>query len=158
MNILNYNTIILDLDFTIWNGYQPKFWAKLLSFPYALENNKIYDIEKKYIEFHDGIFDVLNILRNNNINVGFLSVGGIPNIHFESQPSIICMRMYGIFNHFNYKNFIGYKTEIKSKHIIPHGKTLFIDDTEENLIDIRTNCPSIDTLNRNQFDKWKDLV
>jgi hypothetical protein len=158
MKLLDFDTIIFDLDFTIWDGCEKGFWAKLLTFPFRLDGRTIYDTEKRYIKFHEGIETVLFNLNKHKINTGFLSIGGLQEVHHESQPSIICLRMFGIYEYFNYQKTITYKTEQKSKHIIPRGKTLFIDDNESMLIDVKNTHPQITVLNRYDFKNWEDII
>lgn len=158
MNLLTYNTVILDLDFTIWDGCEPKFWAKLLIPPLTLKGMSIYDSFQKYITLQNNVELVLKELRSNNINVGFLSVGGVLDVPYESQTSVICLKMFNLLDHFNYKNFIVYKDVKKSTCFTSIGKSIFIDDNDDNLKDIKLHFPHVDVLSRFSFKNWIDLV
>lgn len=158
MNLLKYNTVILDLDCTIWDGCEPKFWAKLLIPPLTLKENSIYDSFKNYITLQNNVDTVIKYLRNNNINVGFLSVGGLVDVPYEKQPSIMCLAMFNLLNFFNYQKTIVFRNNKKSEFFIPNGKTLFIDDDNEKLNDIKFNFPEVDVLSRYSFKNWMDLL
>lgn len=158
MDLLKYDTIILDLDLTVWTGIEPTFWAKLLQFPFQLVEDIIVGSDGKYIKLHEGFRDVIQKLSDANINLGFLSVGGLQYIPYESQPSVICLRLYQIHDYFKYQRTIVYRDEIKSKYFKPKGKTLFIDDNAANLLDVKEIFRDVDVLNRYDFKNWKDLL
>lgn len=158
MKLFDFDTIIFDLDFTIWDGCEKEFWAKLLTFPFRLNDRTIYDTKNKFIKLHKGIEFVLFNLYENKINLGFLSIGGLQEIHHESQPSVICLRMFDIYKYFNHQKTIIYKTERKSNFIIPKNKTLFIDDNEIVLTDVKKFHPQITVLNRYDFKNWEDII
>ena len=158
MNLNEFDTIIFDLDFTIWDGCEDKYWAKYLKFPYTIKNRKIYGSDQKYVEFHEDIKNVLSILYTSNKNLGFITLGGLLDIQYEDQPVTHCLKMYDVYKYFNHQKTILYKTDQKSKYIIKSGKTVFIDDDQHNLDDINQNHTDIITINRLNFKNWKDLL
>jgi hypothetical protein len=158
MNLNSFNTIIFDLDFTIWDGCEEKYWAKCLSFPFTIEDRKIYGSDKKYIEFHEDIKFVLSELYKSNKNLGFITLGGLLNISDEDQPVTHCLKMYDVYKYFNHQKTILYKTDIKSKYLMKQGKTIFIDDAPINLEDMKNVHPDVVSLDRFSFKNWKELL
>ena len=158
MNLNTFDTIIFDLDFTVWDGCEDKYWAKYLKFPYTIDDRRIYGSDQKYIEFHEDIKDVLSKLYASNKNLGFITLGGLLDISDEDQPVTHCLKMYDVYKYFNHQKTILYKTDQKSKYIIKKGKTVFIDDNQHNLDDINQNHSEIVTINRFDFKNWKDLL
>lgn len=158
MNLNNFDTVIFDLDFTIWNGCQDKYWGKNLIPPIEIHGRKISGADNKYIEFHDGIKEVISSLNKNNKKIGFITLGGLLTVSYEDEPVIKCLKMYDIYRYFNHQKTVLYKTDKKSKHIVQSNRTIFIDDNEEVLEDIRNNCSSVTVLNRNDFKNWRELI
>ena len=97
MKLIDYDTVIVDLDFTIWDGCEPNYWAKLLTPPYTISRNRIYDCTGKYIELHFGVPLVLSVLKQCGVRCGFASVGGIKDLSVEAQPSIIALKLFDIY-------------------------------------------------------------
>ena len=158
MKINSFDTIIFDLDFTIWDGCEEKYWAKYLTFPYTIKDNKIYGSDNKFIELHEDIKLVLSELHKYNKNIGFITLGGLLNISDEDQPVTHCLKMFDIYKYFNHQKTILYKTEIKSKHLMKSGKTIFIDDSPINLEDMKKSHPDVLSLDRFSFKNWKELL
>lgn len=158
MNLNTFDTIIFDLDFTIWDGCEDKYWAKYLKFPYTIDDRKIYGSDQKYIEFHEDIKDVLAILYTSNKNLGFITLGGLLDVSDEDQPVTHCLKMYDVYKYFNHQKTILYKTDLKSKYLKKLGRTIFIDDAPNNLEDVSKIHPDVITLNRLSFKNWKELL
>lgn len=158
MNLNTFDTIIFDLDFTIWDGCEDKYWAKYLKFPYTIDDRKIYGSDQKYIEFHEDIKDVLAILYTSNKNLGFITLGGLLDVSDEDQPVTHCLKMYDVYKYFNHQKTILYKTDLKGKYLKKLGRTIFIDDAPNNLEDVSKIHPDVITLNRLSFKNWKELL
>jgi len=158
IKLIEFETIIFDLDFTIWDGCDKDFWAKKLQFPVRRENNLIIDNDGKHIKLQDGIVEILSFLKANNKKLGFLTRGGLLETEYSDQPSIKCLNLFGIFNMFNHQKTVLYRTDLKSKYIKPIGKTIFIDDNEIDLTDMKENQPNVFSLDRNSFNEWQDLL
>jgi predicted phosphatase len=157
--LLKYDTIIFDLDFTIWNGCEPKYWAKLLIPPFKLNGRCIYGTDGKFIQFQDNIEDVLRMLHSANKNVGFASIGALENVLYNMQPSIVALQMFNIYQYFNYQTIMVFKTYRKAIALKPKGNTLFIDDDDNQLMDAKqTHGDNITVLDRKSFHSWKDLL
>ena len=157
-NINNFDTFILDLDSTVWFGIEPTFWAKKLQFPIARKGKRIYDANKNYIQLADGIKEFLTYLRNKNKRISFLTRGALLNVAYDQQPSVICLKEFGIYSFFNHKNHAIYKTQLKSDFLKTYKKTIFIDDNSIDIKDIGEKYPEVTTLNKNSFGDWRELI
>lgn len=151
-----YDTYIFDLDDTLWSGH----WAKMLvgnfitKHPLIIEDELGNKLALKY--------GVKNFLKEKSkvSKIGFVSRGGLIDIDKHDQPSIKVLRTFGILDYFNYCRHTIYKTEDKSKYVNPSGHTLYVDDNENDLNDVReknkdtifTNSASLDTINANEFN------
>ena len=158
MKLSDYDTIILDLDYTVWDGCEPKYWAKYLNNNLRLEDRKIIDSTGKYVEFHENIKEVLLYLNSLNKNIGFITLGGLLDTEYDDQIVVKCLKLYNIYDLFNHQKTVLYRTGVKSKHILPINKTIFIDDSEENLLDMKLNVPHVDIKNRYSFNNWNELL
>ena len=151
-----YDTYIFDLDDTLWSGH----WAKMLvgnfitKHPLIIEDELENKLTLKY--------GVKNFLKEKSkvSKIGFVSRGGLIDIDKHDQPSIKVLRTFGILDYFNYCRHTIYKTEDKSKYVNPSGHTLYVDDNENDLNDVReknkdtifANSASLDTINANEFN------
>jgi predicted phosphatase len=159
--ILDYDTIILDLDETVWKGCTSDFWAKRLrgALTHCHEDNNeiIYDEAGNYIKLDHDIKPFLNnLVDTHNKTLGFITRGKLLDIPLEKQPSYHALQLFNIFRFFSIKHFL-YKTENKGNNILPIGKTIFIDDNQKDLSDVMKKHKNITCLNRNRFDNWVDL-
>jgi len=163
----NYDTIIFDLDNTIWDCFNPTgtgIGAYTTEAPYELqEKDIIVDINGNVIRLQEGIRECLEILDNNNKNLGIVSGGqklsditSRISIPIQAQPSIMLLKKFDIYKYFNYdiilKAFVN-----KLEYVRPLGKTLFIDDMQDNLSDVQQN-PKIDVLWRKSFQTWQQVL
>ncbi len=158
MKLNDFDTIIFDLDFTVWNGCRDKYWGKNLISPLNLQGRRITGSDGDSIEFQEGIKEVITFLHEHNKRIGFITLGGLLTVDYDQEPVVECLKMYGIYKYFNHQKTVLFKTDKKSRHIIKNGKTIFIDDNEEVLSDIRDNCPDITAVNRYSFANWKELI
>lgn len=158
IKLKNYDTIIFDLDFTLWDGCEKDFWAKKLKHPIRLEQNFIFDSENKFIKLQDGVIEMLKSLKIQNKNLGFVTRGGLLETKLEDQPPIVCLKLFKILDFFNYDRIVLFRTDIKSKYLKPFRKTIYIDDNPIDLNDISSVHKNISVLDRNSFSKWKDLI
>ena len=108
MKLSNYDTIILDLDYTVWDGCEPKYWAKYLNNNLRLEDRKIIDSTGKYVEFHENIKEVLLYLNSLNKNIGFITLGGLLDTEYDDQIVVKCLKLYNIYDLFNHQKIIKY--------------------------------------------------
>lgn len=158
IKLKNFDTIIFDLDFTLWDGCEKDFWAKKLKHPINLEKNYIFDSEGKFIKLQNGVAEMLRVLEKENKNIGFITRGGLLKTKDEDQPPIKCLKLFGIFDFFNYEKIVLFKTDIKSKYLKPFGKTIYIDDNPIDLNDISDHHKGTHVINRNNFLNWEDIL
>ena len=144
-----YKTYIFDLDDTLWHGY----WAKMLVGDIKkTDHYTISDELGHNLKLKPGVIGFLRD-KSKECNIGFVSRGGLLDIKKERQPSIRVLKEFEILDYFNYCQHTIYKTEDKSIYVIPSGKTLYIDDNENDLKDVKTKHGElIDVINVNAFD------
>lgn len=157
MKLLEFDTVILDLDYTIWYGCKDKFWAKKLVSPIKVKKNKVIDRNGDFITLYEGVQDFLKYLTTYNKNIGYITRGGFDMTPIYQQPPVQCLFYFDISKYFTFNNVVTSMNYRKSEFFKSHGNTLYIDDNEDELLDIKNNFPSVITLNRNQFKNWKDL-
>jgi len=168
----NYVTIIVDLDKTLWDCTSvdgSEIGAFETESPYELKApSVIIDIKGNIIRLQDGVRDVLKTLDAANKNVGIVSSGeklvdlanrlGLP---FEAQPSVMLLKKFDIFQYFNYDIILKAFAD-KGKYVRSKGKTLFIDDNQEQLDSVirhaEENNLDLDVLSRTAFKNWKELL
>ena len=155
----DYKTVILDLDATIWNGMDingNNFWAKQLQAPFTrIENNILVDIAGNMLMLHEFVRETLECLYTNDINIGFISVGSLLNCPYDKQPSVNVLRSLDIYHYFTWCRILRYKHINKADVIRPEGKTLYIDDHDQQLAWIRDRkFDNLDLMNRNMFVSW----
>jgi predicted phosphatase len=157
MNLLNYDTIFFDLDWTIWYGIRPLFYPKSMTFPYRVNDDKVLDVNGDFIELFPKTREMLSFLREKNKNLGFITRGGLLNCGFDSQPPVICLRLFKLYDYFNIESYALWLEDRKSRVIKQIGKTLFIDDSDKDLEDMRTNRPDIHVLDRKTVQNWSEI-
>lgn len=157
-DINNFDTFILDLDSTVWSGIEPTFWAKKLEFPIRRSGKRIYDKNKNYIELTNGIKEFLSYLNFKHKKISFLTRGALPDVEYNKQPAIVCLKKFGIYTLFNYENYAIHKTELKSNFLKVYKKTMFIDDNPIDLKDISEKYPEVTTIDKNSFTDWRELI
>lgn len=163
----NYDTVIFDLDGTIWDVITPsgeEEGAYFTDAPYSLlEKDVITDIKGNTIRLQPGVREVLELLDDSGINVGIMSNGekftdealtaALPT---QAQPSIMLLKKFGIYQYFNYdiilKAFVDKAEYVKAK-----GRTLFIDDMPKNTLSV-DQIPNVDVLQRKTFQSWEQLL
>ena len=152
---MKYDTYIFDLDDTLWSGH----WAKMLVGNLKLVDDfTIEDELGNNLALKYGVKDFLK-QKSEASKIGFVSRGGLIDIDKDKQPSIKVLTTFGILDYFNYCRHTIYKTEAKSKYVVPCGRTIYIDDNENDLNDVRQKYnssvfsaeTSLDTVNANAF-------
>lgn len=152
----DYDTYIFDLDDTLWFGH----WAKMLVGNLKLVNDSTIEDELGgKLHLKSGVKKFLEE-KSKVSKIGFVSRGGLIDILEHNQPSIKVLKTFGILEYFSYCRHTIYKTEDKAKYVKPSGRTLYIDDNENDLNDVReknkdtifSNSSSLDTVNANEFN------
>lgn len=156
----NYNSVIFDIDQTLIDCFSSagdSIGCYRTVAPYSLlSKNVIKDIEGNIIRLQQHVRDFLDILDENNINLGICSRGEKRDTPFAAQPTIMILKKFDIYRYFNLDIILKEKIN-KYEYVKPVGKTLFIDDNEEQLQNVSSN-PEIDILNRKAFDDWFQLL
>jgi hypothetical protein len=155
-----YETIFFDVDGVIFDAFTSKgesIGCYRTNAPYQLQaRDVVIDVTHNIIRLHHHLREVFEVLDNNNINMGICSRGEKRNTPFGAQPTTMLLKKFDIYKYFNL-DVILKEGITKSEYIKPMGKTLFIDDSEEQLQDVGKH-PDIDILNRNAFSDWLQLL
>jgi len=162
-----YNTIIFDLDRTLWDCFTSK-GEQIAGYqtipPYSLQSkNIIVDIKGNIIQLQEGVRELLELLDNLDKNLGVVSRGQKLidvdkriEVPFSSQPSVMLLKMFDLYKYFN-KGVILKAFEDKKFYVKEEGKTLFIDD-DDRWVQSVNEREDIDVLNRKSFRNWNDLL
>jgi len=157
-----YDTFMFDLDRTVFDTFTKKgepIWAKQMIQPFISQHlgEVVIDDCESQCEIQPGIRSVLRYLKSNNKKVGFISRGGVFNLEYEKQPSILLLKAFGILNYFSYIKLMLYKTDIKANHLSKIGKCVFFDDMDKDL-DAARKISDITVIDRKEFNQWGDLL
>ena len=154
-------THLFDLDITLWDTFDKRgnsIWAKQLVAPYKVYGNMIVDDVFSKCVLRKGVREYLQYLRDENHQVGFVSVGGYFGMEHSKQPSIRALKLFGIFNYFNSIHVLEYKVFNKAKAISQiKDKVIFYDDAPKNFEAVKhlTNVTCVDSLN---IKDWSQLI
>lgn len=155
-----YDTVIFDLDNTIWNCYTPSgdsIRAYETESPYEmLSSGVLKDIKGNIIRLHEGVINVFQALDEDDKNMGIVSSGERQNRPFDAQPSIMILKKFNIYRFFNY-NVVIKKDINKNEYCKPLGTTVFIDDSYDQLQSVMRRS-DIDILPRQSFKDWRILL
>lgn len=155
-----YDTIIFDLDNTIWNCYSPNgdgIGAYETENPYKLVSpGVLQDIKGNIIKMQEGAMEVLKALDEDDKNMGIVSRGELFDRPFDAQPSIMILKKFEIYSYFNYEIILKVGID-KKEYCKPLGTTLFIDDDDTQLQSVMQR-DDIDVLPRQSFQDWEILL
>ena len=155
----DFDTIILDLDFTVWHGCEPEFWAKKLVAPITRKGLYLRDKSSNFIKLDKDFTSFIQTCSKQGKKIGFITRGGLLDTPFNLQPPVICLKLFKIYPYFNFIKKVIYKTEKKSNYFTSYKKTLYVDDNPLDLQDIDNNINGeVKTLNRNNFKLWTQLL
>lgn len=159
MKLIDFDTIIFDLDETLWSGSPSDIWAKKLIQPWILTSDTLTDLKNQSISLQPNVRNVLKTLNGVNKNIGFITNGGLINLNYNNQPTILALKLFDIYQFFNFIKIVGYRSDDKSNFFKECGKTIFIDDNYKNLYDIKEKFPNTTTINRKfDFKDWGELL
>lgn len=155
-----YDSIYFDLDKTIWECFSLKgtsMGAYNMNPPFEmLSGVLIKDIDGNHCKLQDGVRIVFKLLNDNDMNMGVISSGEKDNTVPSAQPSVLLLKKFGLWNYFNLgvlcKQGINKRNYIKG-----FGKTLFIDDDDENIQEVKVD-ENIDVLDRKAFEGWEQIL
>jgi predicted phosphatase len=154
-------TYLFDLDITLWDTFDKRgnsIWAKQLVAPYRVQGNMIVDDVFSKCVLRKGVREYLKHLREENHQVGFVSVGGYFGMEYSRQPSIRALELFGILKYFNSIHVLEYKTYNKAHSISTiKDKVVFYDDAPKNFEAVKnlTNVTCVDSLN---IKDWSQLI
>jgi predicted phosphatase len=156
----DYDTLILDIDGVVFDAFSnagDSIGCYKTAAPYKLlQRDIVKDINGNIIRLQQHLRDFLEVLDNNDINLGICSRGEKRNTPFAAQPTTMLLKKFDIYKYFNLD--IVLKEGInKYEYVKPLGKTLFIDDQKDQLQSVSMN-PDIDILDRHSFDDWLQLL
>lgn len=155
----DYDSCIFDLDSTIWECFTPEgtsIGAYTMRAPFELRSGLlIKDINGNYCKLQEGVRTLIKSLDANDMNLGIVSSGEKENTPQQAQPSVMLLKKFNLYKYFNL--YVICKRGInKREYVRPFGRTLFIDDDNENLEEVKVN-EKVDVLDRKAFEDWDQL-
>ena len=159
IDIGTYDLFIFDADQTIWDSEVPA----MATFPpfETIDENTIVDSKGVEIKLKPGIRRFIQLLSKLGKGIGMISKSEKEGVPFEEQPALHALKKFDILDHFN--ELIVIDRELPKSIFIPSNMNqkhiLFIDDSNENLIDVALNTGAdvvdIQDLERRASDrKW----
>jgi len=156
-----YDIFMFDLDRTVFDTYSKSgepIWAKQMIKPLVqIDKNTVKDDCESVCYLQNGIRSVLKYLYSKDKKVGFISRGGVYNLEYKKQPSILLLKAFGIFDYFSYIKLLFYKDEIKANHLSKIGGCVFFDDMDKDL-DAAREIPDVVVIDRKGFKQWDDFL
>ena len=161
--VLNkYTTIIFDLDGVMWDCFSSKgdsIGAFQTEPPFRLQDeNVIFDLGGNIIQLQKGMIDIIELLDSMDRNLGICSrsADSDKDLPFAAQPAVMLLKKFGLYKYFNFDIII--KPNIsKVNYVHSFGKTLFIDDSKDNIEEV-SKKDDVDVLWRKSFNEWPDLL
>jgi len=155
-----YDSVYFDLDRTLWDCFSLKgtsMGAYNMKPPFELLSGVIIkDIDGNHCKLQDGIRTILKLLNDNDMNMGIISSGEKEDTTPSAQPAVMLLKKFNLWSYFNLgvlcKQGINKRNYIKG-----FGKTLFIDDDEEQIQSVKVD-ENIDVLDRKAFEGWDQLL
>mgnify|MGYP003138016499 FL=1 len=156
-----YDIFMFDLDRTVFDTYsklREPIWAKQMIKPFKqLDKNAVMDDCESVCYLQSGIRSILKFLYSENKKVGFISRGGVYDVEYDEQPSVILLRKFGVYKYFTYAKFMFYKTEVKAEHLSQFGKCVFFDDMDKDLEAAR-KIGGVKVFDRKKINRWDDFL
>jgi predicted phosphatase len=155
-----YSTLIFDLDGCLWDCFQSNGQSTgcyTAMPPLKREaGNIVVASNGVVIRLQDGIEQLLAALDKANKNLGVVSRSEIQGSTFAAQPAVMLLKQFGIYKYFNYDVIIKWGIN-KAEYVKPNGKTLFIDDDQQNLGEVQQK-DQVDVLWRKSFEHWNQTL
>lgn len=157
----DHTIFMFDLDRTVFDTHTKMgepIWAKQMINPLVnLDANTIRDDCFSLCKLQSGIRSVLIYLQIHDKKIGFISRGGIFDLDYEKQPSVLLLKKFGIYDYFSYKRILLYKDDNKADQLSGIGSCVFFDDMDRDL-DSARKLGGIEVCDRKQFETWEDLL
>tara|TARA_R110000824_G_scaffold87273_3_gene215227 strand:- start:5408 stop:5896 length:489 start_codon:yes stop_codon:yes gene_type:complete len=162
MSVLeNKQLYIFDIDRTLITSRNLNgdlIWLKNMYRPFKKINDHIVEDAKGSVStLHKGTREVLLYLTKQKKDIGFLSAGSLPNVHYDLQPSVLIMKMFNIYSFFNSHKLLEYKTLKKEEHLKDFGECVFFDDDEKYIIPAY-KLDNVTVVDRKSFTDWRQLL
>lgn len=156
----NKDLYIFDIDRTLITSeteYGDLIWLKNMEPPFInVDDDTIRDRNGATAYLHLGVREMLEHLSSQEKQIGFLSAGALLDVDYEKQPSIILMKMLGIYDHFNSHKLLEYKTVKKEEHLEMFGECVFFDDAEHHIVPA-LKLDNVVVVDRKSFADWRQL-
>ena len=155
-----YDIFIFDLDKTLWDSFDvvgKSIWAKQLILPYKLEGNKILDDVNSSCVLKPGAREYLNFLASKNKKIGFLSSGKLWGTEYENQPSVKILKIFNLYDFFNFKKELLYKTFSKNQCLKELSGCIFFDDNDDVIKEAR-ELKNVEVVDSKKIENWKHLI
>jgi predicted phosphatase len=154
-----HEKFIFDLDRTVWDTYDVTgrpIWAKQLIEPLRIEGDRIVDDVGYYCILTNGVKDFITLLSLQDKNIGYLSVGALYGVSDNEQPSLKILKLFGLYDMFNYKKILSYKTEPKKEHLRAMAPCVFFDDDEKH-IKAAASLEGVLEIDSKNIEDWRKL-
>ena len=155
----DYESVIVDLDNTIWQCLDARgtsIPAFKMEPPFRLlEEDLVADQRENVCRLQPTVRDVLDCLDEHGMNLGVVSRSAVEDVSDEAQPARMLLAKLDLLKYFTY--IVVIKAGIqKADYVRPEGRTLFIDDQDDQLQDVNARGLA-DVLSRRKFVNWADL-
>lgn len=162
INLLEFDTIILDADETIWdvvNSSNVGIASKDTVPPYTRKNddpNIVIDAQGNQVILKDGLLSKLRQLKLQGKEIYIVSYSDKDNVGYNDQPIILILKAFNALDLF--EDIIIDDEIPKSESVlnIDDGNSVFIDDNEKNIIDVslHTDVKTIDSKEHKDVFSW----
>lgn len=127
---------IFDLDETVFESrdkHDNQIWAKQLVHPLTkVSKDELIDDVFSICKLRPGVRNFLDLLRHEGHDVGFISNGRELNVPDEYQPTFSVLKLFDLYDHFQFCRVLQYKTSSKSEALLKHTNfencTFYDDD------------------------------
>ena len=157
----NKNLYVFDIDRTLITSedeYGSLIWLKNMEPPFInVDEATVRDRNGATAVLHKGTREVLEHLAEQDKQIGFLSAGALLDVQYEKQPSVILMKMFGIYDYFNSHKILEYKTVKKEEHLKDFEECVFFDDAEHHIVPA-LKLDNVIVVDRKSFTDWRQLL
>jgi predicted phosphatase len=155
----SYDTIIFDLDGTVWDCYAPdgtySYAAKMVPPFKLITRDIVQDLNGSIAKLQEGVQKVLEELDRASKNMGVMSGSELENRPPQAQPAMMLLRKFDLYGYFNEDVII--RKGDKREYVKALGHTLFIDDNQNTIQEVNA-LGDVDVLWRGSFQTWDTLL